>query len=222
MSTQAEQAYYHLRDKIISQEFAPGSVLDKKELLALLGVGKTPLREALQRLALERLIVVAPQKGTFVTDLSIVQLKQAFDARLLVERHAARVAALRLTERDLDVLKELVAASAQLNGRTDRDKSVALDQRFHKTITKASENEYLVQFLDTLLPVTMRLWHYSTTHAPDPTAVMRRLRDGHQAIVDALALRDPDAAETAVSRHISRFQNESLALIMGSGRHPEQ
>jgi DNA-binding GntR family transcriptional regulator len=217
----AEEAYYHIRERIVSQEFAPGTVLDKSKLLSDLEIGRTPLREALQRLALERLIVIAPQKGTFVSDFSIVQLKQAFDARLLVEKQAARVAALRIADRDLRLLKELTAASAQLNGSTDRSESISLDQRFHKTIAEASQNDYLVQFLDMLLPVTMRLWHYAATHSTDSSAVIQRLSDGHQSIVGALALGDPNAAESAVSQHILRFQNESLALIMGSSQQPK-
>lgn len=72
MNSLPQQAYYQIRGKIIAQEFAPGSALDKQQQLRQLRVAKTPLREALQRLALERLLVVAPQEGAFVSDLSIM------------------------------------------------------------------------------------------------------------------------------------------------------
>jgi DNA-binding GntR family transcriptional regulator len=215
--SKSDWAYEHIRERIITLELAPGATLDSNQLTSDLGVGKTPLREALQRLAFEKLIVIAPQKGTFVSDLSIVRLKQAFDARLLVERQTAGIAATSMTDEQLAHLRELLEEVDGLVNRADITASLTRDRNFHTLIAKASRNEYLIMFLDMLLPVTMRLWYYALFRTPEPATVLRSTHGKHMAVLDALASREPSASEDAMSDHIATFRDEVIALIMRGG-----
>jgi DNA-binding GntR family transcriptional regulator len=217
MMTIADYAYNYIKDRIISQEFPPASPVDTKQLMEKLQVGKTPLREALQRLSFERLIVISPRRGTFVSDISIIQLQQAFDARLLVERYTACVAATTMTEEQIAALRDLFKNTDEIASRGDYMESISVDQRFHYLIAEATHNEYLRDFLSMLLPVTMRFWHYVHGLAKDSSSKIREAHQRHFPVIDALASGDPDVAERAMANHIVTFRDEAMELIM-SGR----
>jgi len=214
MMTIADYAYNYIKDRIISQEFPPASPVDTKQLMERLEVGKTPLREALQRLSFERLIVISPRRGTFVSDISIIQLQQAFDARLLVERYTARVAATTMTEEQIAALRDLFKDTDEIASRGDYMESISVDQRFHYLIAEATHNEYLRDFLSMLLPVTMRFWHYVHGLAKDSSSKIREAHQRHFPVIDALASGDPDVAERAMANHIVTFRDEAMELIM--------
>ena len=215
--TMADYAYNYIKDRIISQEFPPASPVDTKQLMERLEVGKTPLREALQRLSFERLIVISPRRGTFVSDISIIQLQQAFDARLLIERRTARIATTAMTEEQIAALRDLFKNTDEIVSRGDYMESISVDQRFHYLIAEATHNEYLRDFLSMLLPVTMRFWHYVHGLAKDSSGKIREAHQRHFPVIDALASGDPDVAERAMASHIVTFRDEAMELIM-SGR----
>jgi DNA-binding GntR family transcriptional regulator len=216
--TMADYAYDYIKDRIISQEFPPASPVDTKQLMKQLEVGKTPLREALQRLAFEKLIVISPRRGTFVSDISIIQLQQAFDARLLVERYTARVAATTMTEEQIAALRDLFKGTDEIASRSDYMESISVDQRFHYLIAEASHNEYLRDFLSMLLPVTMRFWHYVHSLAKNSGAKIREAHRRHFPVIEALASGDPNTAERAMANHIITFRDEAMELIMSGGK----
>jgi DNA-binding GntR family transcriptional regulator len=218
MMTMADYAYGYIKDRIISQEFPPASPVDTKQLMKQLEVGKTPLREALQRLAFEKLIVISPRRGTFVSDISIIQLQQAFDARLLIERYTTRIAATTMTEKQLSDLRNLFKNTDEIASQGDYMESISVDQRFHYMIAEASHNEYLRDFLTMLLPVTMRFWHYVHSLAKDSSGKIREAHQRHFPVIDALASGDPDVAERAMANHIITFRDEAMELIMRSGK----
>ena len=216
--TMADYAYNYIKDRIISQEFPPASPVDTKQLMERLEVGKTPLREALQRLSFERLIVISPRRGTFVSDISIIQLQQAFDARLLIERRTARIATTAMTEEQIAALRDLFKNTDEIVSRGDYMESISVDQRFHYLIAEATHNEYLRDFLSMLLPVTMRFWHYVHGLAKDSSGKIREAHQRHFPVIDALASGDPDVAERAMANHIVTFRDEAMELIMSSGK----
>lgn len=215
--SKADWAYDHIRERIIALDLAPGTTLDIKELASQLGVGMTPLRAALQRLALEKLIVIAPQKGTFVSDLSIVQLKRAFDARLLVEKKTAAIAATAMTDEQFAELRDLLDDTSGFVDHGDIRASLAADRRFHSLIARASENEYLIMFLDMLLPFTMRLWHYALFRTVEPVSVLHSAHERHMTVLEALGTGDPKTSENAMSDHIAGFWDQVLTLTMHGG-----
>src|SRR5437762_1547589 len=117
-SSQADRAYHAIRDLIVSLELRPGSVINERELMERVGVGRTPTREALQRLAQERLVEVYPRRGMFVTSVDIRDLAALSEVRVLLESHAARLAAERANEADREAIDELLR---ELGGRKEID-----------------------------------------------------------------------------------------------------
>ena len=98
----ADQAYFAIRDLIVTLELAPGEAISEPELTARLGIGRTPVREALRRLAQERLVEVYPRRGMFVTTVDVRDLARLCEVRAVLEPEAARLAAERATQLDLE------------------------------------------------------------------------------------------------------------------------
>src|SRR6267143_507263 len=106
--SQSDEAYQRILERIVRLEMAPGSVVNEARLREELGIGRTPIREALQRLARENLVRSIPHRGTFVTDVNITDLARITEVRVLLEGHAARLAAERLAVADREALGVLV------------------------------------------------------------------------------------------------------------------
>ena len=137
----ADRAYYAIRELIVTLELPPGAVVREPELTEQLGIGRTPVREALRRLAQERLVEVFPRRGMFVTKVDVRDLARLCEVRVALEPEAARLAAERATQADL---AELRAVLAELDGRRKRDPRalIDLDERIHRAIYHASHNPY--------------------------------------------------------------------------------
>src|SRR5437763_1098606 len=103
----ADRAYAEIRERILTLRLAPGAPIDEDRLIRELGVGRTPIREAIKRLALEDLIVVYPRRGTFVSEINITDLAQISELRTLLEGHAAYRAAELASAADIKEAKEL-------------------------------------------------------------------------------------------------------------------
>src|SRR2546423_14208995 len=116
----AERAFHAIREMIVSLELRPGAVIDERSLMQQLGIGRTPTREALRRLAQEGLVEVYPRRGMFVTSVEIRDLACLAEVRSVLESHAARLAAERATDEDRDALETLLD---ELGRRTALDAS---------------------------------------------------------------------------------------------------
>src|ERR1700750_3039543 len=117
----ADRAYAELRDRIVTLVIAPGAPINEDALGRELAMGRTPVREAIKRLALERLVTVFPRRGTFASELNITDLAAISDVRVRLEAHAARRAAERLTAAQRDELDALVAEIDAHEGSGDAD-----------------------------------------------------------------------------------------------------
>src|SRR5438045_9145460 len=104
--SQSEEAYTRILDRIVSLEMPPGSVVNEARLREELGIGRTPIREALQRLARENLVRSIPHRGTFVTDVNITDLARITEVRTVLESHAARLAEDKITTTDREAMVE--------------------------------------------------------------------------------------------------------------------
>ncbi|HTR33930.1 MAG TPA: GntR family transcriptional regulator, partial [Gaiellaceae bacterium] len=153
----ADQAYVALRELIVSLELPPGALVKEPELVDRLGIGRTPVREALRRLARERLIEVYPRRGMVVTTVDVRDLARLCEVRLALEPEAARLAAERATQDDLDTLSELLA---ELGGHRRRDDRalIDLDRRIHGAVYRASHNDFLAETLEQYYMHALRIW----------------------------------------------------------------
>src|SRR3954452_5367181 len=117
----AERAYVDLRDRIVTLHLPPGTVLREDELMQELGIGRTPLREAVKRLALEKLVEVQPRRGSFVTAIEAADIQNITEVRAELEGYAAELAALRLDPETRVKAEALRSEIESLDGAGDQD-----------------------------------------------------------------------------------------------------
>ncbi len=193
----ADRAYARLREMIIRLDLEPGSPLVDRILTKKLGVGRTPLREAINRLAAEKLVVIAPRRGAFVMEIRDGDAWQLYEARLQAERLAARLAAERITPDQLQRLESLVAGLPDVPTFVDNKE---VDWKFHKAIAEATQNRYLLDVIERLynLGTRLRCLRY-------PYESVERASD-YRAILAAVRDRDPEQAEAAMVQHVDRLK----------------
>src|SRR2546421_9464586 len=115
----ADRAYDELRDQIVTLRIAPGDPIDEDRVGEELGMGRTPVREAIKRLSLENLVTVFPRRGTFASEINITDLAHIADVRVQLERHAAYRAAERINATQHEQLDALLAELASTDDGAD-------------------------------------------------------------------------------------------------------
>src|SRR5260221_3341693 len=135
--SQSEEAYLRIRERIVSLAMPPGSVVNEGRLRQELQIGRTPIREALQRLARENLVRSVPHRGTFVTDVNITDLARITEVRVVLESHASRLAAQRLSTADRDSFAQLLELVEEGSG-LDQRQLMRLDQQIHRGVYRGA------------------------------------------------------------------------------------
>lgn len=204
----SDKAYELIRHRIITLELAPLSAIDEQALMHDLQLGRTPIREALQRLAAEGLVFVAPRRGMFVSEISITDLQKIFELRLVLEGFCARLAAKRVTETQLAAMQRLVRELDKTNDR-DGKALMAIDEQFHELLYQAADNELLADTLRRLHAQSFRIWHLVL----DRLGSVRGAMDQHVAITKALEARDATLAEALIQEHVLEFQQQIKASL---------
>ncbi len=207
----SQQAYEEIKHKIVTLELAPGSVLDEAELQEELGLGRTPIREALKRLALENLVSIVPRRGMFVTDIGISDLQRLLEVRLELERLAARLAAQRGTPQHWQRMERLISDQAAFD-LDDNDNFISMDDSFHEIIYDAADNRFLREALTVLLTLNERLWY----HFLPEVGHLQLAQDDHKLIMESLKLGDRDQAAARMTKHIQRLQTRLQSIMLGN------
>lgn len=196
--TLREQAYHQLRDLIVRLEFAPGDVLREEDLQKQLEIGRTPIREALQRLAREHFVTVIPRRGMFVSGIEVSELSLLFETRTVLEPYAARLAASRGSESLWEAMDEALASVAANAAAEDL---MAIDRTCHELMWQAAGNRFLTDTLDMLYAQSDRLWHLYLAEVAD----MSEAVEEHGTILTALRAGDSDQASELIGEHIRVF-----------------
>src|ERR1700744_3684502 len=139
----ADRAYADLRDRIVTLRIPPGAPIDEDVLGGEMGIGRTPVREAIKRLALENLVTVFPRRGTFASEINITDLADISDVRMQLEGHAAYRAAQRITPAQRAELDELLDELERSQGSDDIAALMTLDPRVPRFIHRGAGNPYL-------------------------------------------------------------------------------
>jgi len=197
----ADQAYYRIRELIVTLELPPGSLVSERELMEQLGLGRTPVREALRTLARERLVDVYPRRGMFVSPVDVGDLAGLSEVRVTLEGHAARLAAERATDAER---AETDALLAELDGSSAHDERslIDLDQRLHRHVYRCAHNPFLEATLNEYYMLTLRIWFLVLDRVV-------RLGDAiqeHRELLEAIRDRDPARAEDVMRRHVEGFE----------------
>ncbi|HSB05030.1 MAG TPA: GntR family transcriptional regulator [Thermodesulfobacteriota bacterium] len=198
-----QKAYEKIKKAIVTLRFEMGKSLNEKELSTEFKLGRTPIREALQQLANEGLVVVVPRKGVYVSTVSLTDFHKLLDARIMLETYCARKAATRITREMLDHLRQIMASTEPLIVARDIDALLTLDRQIHMAAVESLANQYIEQIASQLYDRVARLWYLSFKNLDEPELRTRLL--SHQRIIDALDHRDPDLAEKEVRQHNEMF-----------------
>jgi len=203
----SDRAYAALRDRLITLAVPPGAPIDEEALTRDLGVGRTPVREAVRRLALEGLIVVYPRRGTFASSVNITNLSDITDVRAQLEPHAARRAAKFADDADraeaVALMDELAAEPAGQSALID------LDARIHRFVHRCSRNPYLARDLDRYLNMSIRIWYVTFDRLPP----MRAPVGEHRGLLEAIVAGDTDTAWVLALEHVLAFEREMRAAL---------
>jgi DNA-binding GntR family transcriptional regulator len=207
--SQSEEAYARLLERIVRLDMPPGSVVNEARLREELKIGRTPIREALQRLARENLVRSIPHRGTFVTDVNITDLARITEVRVVLEAHAARLAAEKHTSADVQSTRELLEL---LRGDriTDQRQLMQLDQRIHRLIYRAAHNPFLEATLERYFNLSLRLWYLVL----DRQVGLRRAVDEHIDLLEAVLSSDGELAETIMRKHVIGFEREIRKVLV--------
>lgn len=201
--SQSEEAYLRIRDRIVSLDMPPGSVVNESRLREELRIGRTPIREALQRLSRENLVKSVPHRGTFVTDVNITDLARITEVRVVLEAHAARLASDRLSAADRDIFAELLDA-LEKGPSLDQRELMRLDQLIHRQIYRAARNPFLEATLERYFNLSLRLWYLVL----DREIGLREALREHMELLRAILAGHPDRAEDSMRRHVTNFEHE--------------
>jgi DNA-binding GntR family transcriptional regulator len=207
--SQSEQAYLRIRDRIVCLEMPPGSVVNEGRLREDLKIGRTPIREALQRLARENLVKSVPHRGTFVTDVNITDLARITEVRVVLEAHAARLAAEKLGSADREAITDLLELVSR-SRITDQRDLMQLDQRIHRAIYRAARNPFLAATLERYFSLSLRLWYLVLDHE----VRLREAVDEHVELLRAILAGDGELAETIMRRHVVGFEREIRRMLV--------
>jgi len=205
----AERAYHELRDRIVTLRLPPGTVLREDALMRDLDVGRTPLREAVKRLALENLVAVQPRRGTFVSAVDAADIVQITEVRAELEGYAAQLAALRMDGATRAIAEALLREVEDLTRDDDYDGLMRFDQRIHRFMWEASGNPYLIDTLERYFTLSLRVWYLVLDRVP---GLGHAVHDQAQ-LIEALLDRDGARARTIMREHVLAFQREIIAAF---------
>jgi DNA-binding GntR family transcriptional regulator len=205
MASLADKAYHAIRGLIVSLELAPGTVIDERSLIERLEIGRTPVREALRRLAHERLVEVYPRRGMFVTGVDVRELARLSEVRVMLEPEAARLAAERATEADraelTALIEELDAGGSELMG---------LDERIHRAVYRAAHNDLLEATLEQYYVLALRIWSIALDRAHE----LEEAVEAHRALLEAINDGDGERAAETMRAHVQDFEQAMHRVLL--------
>ena len=209
--------FENLREAIITGQLRPGERLMEVQIAEELGVSRTPVREAIRKLELEGLVIMVPRKGAYVSNVSIKDITDIFQIRRVLEGLAAELAAERLTEEQLEELRQLLDRTAETIDKLEVLTAVDMDTGFHQVIYEAGRNEKLSSMLYHLREQIQR---FRTQSLSRPGRLQQAVME-HRAILEALEKGDGELARRLVEEHIESAESALLAAFEEIGEKEE-
>jgi DNA-binding GntR family transcriptional regulator len=203
-------AYEQIKHRITTCAYKPGEYLNEAFVCANLGIGRTPVHQALDRLMLDGLVEVIPRKGVIVKPISMDEVMQIIEVRTLNECYGVRLAALRASQDQITHLTDVLNRAAQWIAARNNEQIMMLDREFHGVLAQASSNDVLAEQLGRLHDRSIRFWAISL----NTPGHHQRVQEQHQAILAAIRDHDPDGAEQAMRAHIEDFRNTITSNVL--------
>lgn len=198
----SERAYADLEEMIVTLKLAPGAPVSEQELAKGLGIGRTPIREALQRLAREGLVAILPRRGILVSEINVKRQLRLLEVRRELERLIARSAARRATEeerREFEAVAKRFEDSARVN---DDVAFMRTDREFNSLCSSASHNEFAAGAMSLMHSLSRRFWYIHYKQAADMPLTAKL----HANIARAIAKGDEEAAAAASDKLLDAIE----------------
>jgi DNA-binding GntR family transcriptional regulator len=208
--TLKDLAYARLEEAIVTLKLAPGSVVSELAMSEMTGIGRTPIREAIQRLAQEGLIVVLPQRGLIIAEMDVRKQLRLLETRREVERLICRSAARRANEAERARFAQLARdflAEAEAN---DDANFVRTDREFNELCLVAARNEFAEGAMRLMHVLSRRFWYVHYKQAADLPETARL----HAAIADAIARGDSNGAAQCLDRLLDSIEAFTKATVL--------
>jgi DNA-binding GntR family transcriptional regulator len=207
--TFSDKAYAQIEEMIVTLQLPPGTVLSELALANRLGIGRTPIREALQRLSRDGLVNILPRRGVLVSDIDIRAQMRLLEVRRELDRLLARSAATRATQKEQAQFSALAAGMRQAAAKVDDIAFMRLDKKFNSLVLLVARNEFAARAMGLIHGLSRRFWyqHYKQT-ADLPLAA--RL---HAEVAEAVAAQAPDEAATASDRLVDYIESFARSTL---------
>ena len=207
--TLTDQAYGKLEEMIVTLELAPGSTVSEQRLSQLSGFGRTPIREALQRLARENLVVVLPQRGLLISDIDIAKQLRLLRTRREVERLICRSAAKNASAAERAAFAELAAEFTETARANDDISFIRLDREFNELCLAAARNEFAEGAMRLMSGLSRRFWYIHYKQTADLPEIARL----HSAVAKAIAEGDVDGAGRALDQLLDNIESFTRSTV---------
>lgn len=202
----ADRAYLRLRDQIITAEIAPGTLLQESELMRWLRVGRTPVREALQRLRRDGFVAVIPRRGTMVTEIKLTDLTAIYEVRAHLESWEAGLAAERVTPAERVEASALMRELRAMTEREGFEAILALDRRVHRFVYRCGKNAFLAETIDRYHDLSLRILYVAMAIYPALTPRMHDVVGDQLRLLEAIIEGDSRKARHIAASHVQNFE----------------
>lgn len=213
--TLSDKAYEALKENILSLDLKPGEVLLEDSLSDMLGISRTPIREALQKLSYEGLVNYMNGRGTYVTELNTEYFLQIYDIRLSLESLSIRLATKNKTDDDILRLRKLIRKQNEIVNKDVLDNFyyLEIDTKIHMTIARISRNEVLVKYLSQIYESYKRYLYFTNFESRALTVT-----DEHTKIIDSIESGKVEDAVQSMERHLEGVKDSIYSALIKAGK----
>jgi DNA-binding GntR family transcriptional regulator len=212
LTSSVEAAYSHLRNKILSGSFAPGSRLVTQQVATALGLSRTPVKEALARLEAERLVIRVGSWGYTVRTLTLKDAKEIFETRMVVEVACAQIAAQNACPADLEKLERILDKTRKLAKNNKVDEFLIQSRLLHGQVAESTKNSILLSMFNQVNSLIL-LFAYSIVQA-DPGRMLEIVAE-NEVLVAAIKSKDEDLAGRLIRSQVLKAREKYDSLISG-------
>jgi DNA-binding GntR family transcriptional regulator len=207
--TLTDQAYRLIEEQIVTLRLKPGDVLSEQMLSATFGIGRTPVREALQRLAHEGLVIILPRKGILVSDLNPQHQLLVLEVRRELERLLSRAGAERATDEQREQLLDIARGMDRAGKANDDIAFMRLDREFNRAVIEAAHNGYAARSMKLIQGLSRRFWYRHYREAADLPLCARL----HANQARSIARGDAEAAARASDKLMDYVENFTRGTV---------
>jgi DNA-binding GntR family transcriptional regulator len=204
-----DRAYAELEELIVTLRLPPGAVLSEQALAERLAIGRTPIREALQRLARDGLVDILPRRGVLVSAIDLRAQLRLLEVRRVLERLMARSAAGRATAPERAAFARIALGMRRSAEREDDLAFMRLDKDFNALLAEAAHNEFALRSMGLINGLSRRFWYQHYKQAADLPLTARL----HAEVAEAIAARDPDRAGDAADRLVDYIESFARSTL---------